>query len=134
MNVKEENPVPFTEQPFLSNTTNKAGLIEFLSTRLRQNNTEMTNCEGDADSTIASRTLKVAKSTTAVAVADDTDIAVMLVHNWDEKHHREVYFLRERWDKAWSIKNASLKNMTSNEHLLFLHAFTGCDTSDTTVY
>ena len=129
VNIKEDNSVPFTQQRFLSNTINKAGLIDFLSVKLRENNIQVTNCEGDADSTIASKALEMSKSIITVAVADDTDIAVMLVHHWDEKKHYVVYFLQERWDKAWNIKNASLKNKTSKEHFLFLHAFTGCDTT-----
>ena len=40
VDIKEDNPVSFTRQSFLSsNTTNKAGLIDFLSVvKLRQNN------------------------------------------------------------------------------------------------
>jgi len=108
-----------TQERFLSNTSNKAGLINFLSSKLRGANIEVTNCTGDADSTIAKITLDKSKSTSTVCVADDTDIAVMLVHHWDSENHLEVYFLQERWDKAWNTK----------EHLLFLHSFTGCDTT-----
>ena len=104
-------------------------MINFLSIKLRRANIEVTNCPGDADSTIAKITLDKSKSTTTIAVADDIDIAVMLVHHWDSENHLDVYFLQERWDKAWNIKHASLQNKFTKEHLLFLHAFTGCDTT-----
>ena len=37
--------------------------------------------EGDADSKIASTTLELAKKNQVVVVADDTDVAVMLLHH-----------------------------------------------------
>ena len=61
-------------------------------------------------------------------VADDTDIVVMLVHHWQE-NMSEVYFLQERWSKAWSVKHASSRNEIIKEHLLFLHSWSGCDTT-----
>ena len=63
-------------------------------------------------------------------VADDTDIVVMLVHHWQE-NMSEVYFLQERWSKTWSVKHASSRNEIIKEHLLFLHSWTGCDTTST---
>ena len=60
--------------------------------------------------------------------ADDTDIVVMLVHHWQE-NMSEVYFLQERWSKAWSVKHASSRNEIIKEHLLFLHSWSGCDTT-----
>ena len=53
---------------------------------------------------------------------DDTDIAVMLVHHC-HKNMAEVYFLQERWSKAWSVKDASSRNEVIKEHLLFLHSW-----------
>ena len=61
-------------------------------------------------------------------VADDKDIVVMLVHHWQE-NMSEVYFLQERWSKAWSVKHASSRNKIIKEHLLFLHSWSGCDTT-----
>ena len=52
----------------------------------------------------------------------------MLVHHWQE-NISEVYFLQERWSKAWSIKHASSRNEIIKEHLLFLHSWSGCDTT-----
>ena len=60
--------------------------------------------------------------------ADDKDMVVMLVHHWQE-NMSEVYFLQERWSKAWSVKHASSRNEIVKEHLLFLHSWSGCDTT-----
>lgn len=61
-------------------------------------------------------------------VADDTDIAVMLVHHWKEQMS-DIFFLQERWNKAWSVMEASSRNKNIKEHLLFLHSWSGCDTT-----
>ena len=60
-------------------------------------------------------------------VADDTDIAVLLVHHWEDEM-ADIFFLQERWNKSWSIKNASLTNKSIKNHLLFIHSWSGCDT------
>ena len=60
-------------------------------------------------------------------VADDTDIAVMLVHHW-QSNMSDVYFFQERWNKASNIKDASSKSEDIKQHLLFVHAWSCCDT------
>ena len=60
-------------------------------------------------------------------VADETDIAVMLFHHW-QSNISDVYFFQERWNKAWSIKDASSKSENIKQHLLFVHVWSGCDT------
>ena len=80
-----------------------------------------------ADSTILKTALEKAYAEQVIVVADDTDIAVMLVHHW-QNHMSDVYFLQERWNKAWSIEKISSKWENVQAHLLFIHAWTGCDT------
>jgi len=41
----------------------------------------------------------------------------------------DVYFLQERWSKAWNVKDASSINKVIKEHLLFLYALSGWDTT-----
>ena len=74
-------------------------------------------------------TLEAAKDNlgSVTVVADDTDIAV-LVHHWQDSM-ADVYFLQERWSKAWSVEEASSRNKGIKEHLLFLHSWSGCDTT-----
>ena len=88
------------------------------------------NCLGDADSTIVAISLETAResSVPVIVVADDTGIAVMLVHHWEDTM-ADVYFLQERWSKAWSVKDASSINKVIKEHLLFLYACSGWDTT-----
>ena len=128
--IHADNQVPFTQDRFLSNIQNKAGLIEFLSQHLQEAGFCIINCPGDADSTVVTTALEAARKNSGpvTVVADDTDIAVMLVHHWKD-NMADVYFLQERWSKVWSVKDASSRNKVIKEHLLFLHAWSGCDTT-----
>ena len=70
--------------------------------------------------------LNYAKSNlrSVAVVGDDTDGAVMLVHHWRDDM-QDIFFLQERYNKARSVKYASLRNVVIKEHLLFLHAWSG---------
>ena len=48
----------------------------------------------------------------------------MLFHHW-EVAMQDIYFLEERWNKAWNVKDACKRNVTIKEHLLFLPSFSG---------
>ena len=73
----------------------------FFSLHLRRRGFIVINCPSDADATIVKNALHYAKlnSGTVIIVADDTKVAVMLVHHWDVAM-LDVYFLEERWNKA----------------------------------
>ena len=69
-------------------------------------------------------------SGTVIAVADDTDVAVILVHHW-EVAIQDIYFLEEQWNKVWSVKDVCTRNVAIKKHLLFLHSWPGCDSTST---
>ena len=69
-------------------------------------------------------------SGTVIAVADDTDVAVILVHHW-EVAIQDIYFLEEQWNKVWSVKDVCTRNVVIKKHLLFLHSWPGCDSTST---
>ena len=130
VNINAENHVLFTQDRFLSNTENNSGLITFLSHHLKGQGFTVINSPGDADTTIVQNALRYAKGNfgSVTVVADDTDIAVILVHHWEDAM-QDIYFLQERWSKAWSVKDAGVINVAIKEHLLFLHSWSGCDST-----
>ena len=90
---------------------------------------------GDADTLIVSTALKLAgsgKKTTVVA--DDADILVILLHHWNNEM-ADIFLHSEAKKKEnivplYSIKDISAslgENMKSL--ILFVHAWTGCDTT-----
>ena len=101
VHIHEENPVPFTQDPFLSNTEIKASFINFFSQHLIQSGYSTVNCPGDAESTIVKTAFDMANIGWGyvTVVADDTDIAAMLVHHW-QSNMSDVYFFQERWNKV----------------------------------
>ena len=130
VNINAENRVPVTQNRFLSNTENKSGLTAFVSLYLKRRGFIVINCPGDADTTIVKNALRYAQlnSGTIIVVADDTDVAVILVHQW-EAAMQDIYFLEERWNKAWNVKDACTRNVAIKEHLLFLHSCSWCDST-----
>lgn len=62
-----------------------------------------------------------------VVVADDTDIAIMLLYHWKDGM-AEIIFYPERLHKGWSMKSIVPNIEKVKEHLLFIHAWSGCDT------
>ena len=129
VDINEENSVPFSQDRFLSNTENKANFINFISRHLIKSGYSTINFPGDAHRTIVKTALDMANTGRGhvTIVADDTDITVMLVHHW-QSNMSDVYFFQERWNKTWSIKDASSKSENIKQHLLFVHAWSGCDT------
>ncbi len=55
-------------------------------------------------------------------------MAVMLLHHWTQEMG-DVYFLQQRTCQAWNVRDAEVEIRDIKEHLLFLHAFTGCDST-----
>ena len=59
--------------------------------------------------------------------ADDTDIALMLVHHWKVGLH-DIIFSATQSRKCWSIRESSLlMSPKIKDTILFIHAVSGCD-------
>ena len=73
VDVKEDIIVPFTQEKFLSNTSNKVQMIKMLSQYLKDDGNEVINCSGDADSTLCHTAMDLATTgeKEVVLIADD---------------------------------------------------------------
>ena len=133
VDIMPDNKIAFIQDRYLSNTENKSAFIKFLSKFLKDSGFTVVNCPGDADPLIVETALGIAKKCkegekSVIVAADDTDIAVMLVHHW-HAGLSDIYFLQESYNRAWSVKYSCAVNSSIKPHLLFLHAFSGCDTT-----
>ena len=63
-----------------------------------------------------------------VTVADDTNVAMILVYHWNE-NHGEVIFFQEKSNKGWKMNEICWACDLFREHILFVHAFSGCVTT-----
>jgi hypothetical protein len=128
-----DNLIPYTQNRYFSLEDNKKEFVKFLSNYLGEKGVELVNCKGDADSEIVRVALSIARQnvgTTAV-VADDTDIAVMLLYHYTDEMD-DIFLLQPNSNSMWSMKKSQNQIMDIKEHLLFIHAFSGCDTTSST--
>ena len=88
--------------------------------------------DGDADVIIVTCALQYAHQESDVnVVADDTDVLVLLMYHW-KQNMADIYFLSEvkKNMMVWKIRDLVTKaGEAITSHLLFLHAWTGCDTT-----
>ena len=127
--VKEINLCSTTQDRFLSNQKNKSQFIDPIFHYLKRDHQQAINCRGDADAIIVKTAINQAStvSNSVVVVADDTDIVTMLLYNW-KSSMSDVIFYIERLQKGWSMKSLTPAVVDIKEHLLFIHACSGCDT------
>ena len=65
-----------------------------------------------------------------MVVANDTDIAKMLLYHWNGEMS-EIIFNTKKTETAQSIASAC-SNLEDKEHRLFVHACSGCNTVSAT--
>ena len=127
------------QQTFLSNMKNKSQFITLLSHYLKADGQIVNNSTGDADTMIVASALQFAvQGNTTTVVADDTDVLVLLMYHWKE-NMEDVYFQSEPKKSQkkglflWKIRDLVTKaGEVVIPHLLFVHAWSGCDTVSAT--
>ena len=118
---------------FLTNVKNKKRFVHFLGDHLEASGCQVFHAKEDADLLIVNKTLEEAKRKDAVLVGDDKNLLVLLLHHFSADNKR-VFFAPEpkkgSKNRIWDIQQvqAALGSFTCL-HLLFLHAFLGCDTT-----
>lgn len=126
-----ENTVVTTKQDqFLSNEKNKSRLISMLSAKLKDNGIESLESSGDADTLIIRTAIdKCFTSDNVVIVGEDVDLLVLLTALAPDE--REIFLVKPKHGKiekkvysSKQLQESGLKNS-----ILFLHAFSGCDTT-----
>ena len=130
INIVEANTVQCTQDQFLSNERNKAQPILVCIKVPAKMMAILLQCDADADTKIVSTALELVildEGRDVVFVADDTDIAVMILYHWKEELG-DIIFYQERQQKGWSIKQAAERLGDLREHVLLVHAWSGCDT------
>ena len=97
------------------------------------------NSTGDADTMIVECALQFAIGGREVnVVADDTDVLVLLIYHW-KQYMADIYFLSEakksqkKGLRVWKICDLVTKaGKVLASNLLFIHAWSGCDTTSAT--
>ena len=76
---------------------------------------------GDPDTNIVSTALELSKRLNVIVVADDTDITVMLLYNY-QNQISDIYFLQERGKNSRALKKLSKKLHAKNICFLYTHS------------
>lgn len=134
--LSESTEACVNQQTFLANEHNKAQFISLLCYYLKENSQVVGQSAGDADGMIVERAIQLAREGNVVTVvADDTDILVLLLYHWKETM-ADIYFQSEvkksqrKNVNVWKIRDLAAKAgevIVSN--ILFIHAWSGCDTT-----
>ena len=111
--------------------------ISLLTKYLLAEGHEVYQSKNDADTLIVQHALRIAQaSVSAVVVADDTEILVLLMYHYCKEEMADIFLRSEatKWSKAglriYSICMAvDYTEEYLVKNLLFLHAWSGCDTT-----
>lgn len=122
--------VTVSQEKFLSNSNNKSRLISMLSVKFEANNFVVKQAQDDADVLIIETALECSRTNRTVVVGEDVDLLVILVGR--APINEEIFFLKPGKGKVqrklYSSRSFN-KYEDIRDNLLFLHAFTGCDTT-----
>lgn len=120
------------KEDFLKNKMNKKNLIVLISEELKQAGCKVLISDEDADVDIVRAAVQQSTTTDTTVICEDTDILILLLHHASSKEH--VIYMRSDINKkqrhTYNIKK--LKILFGEDicrSLLFIHAFTGCDTT-----
>lgn len=114
----------------MSNKNNKRLLINLLTNKFKDENYQVENAIDDADFLIVNTAIQLSATNQSVAiVGEDIDLLILLIALTPQK--RNIYFIKPAKGKTVSKRiysaNCNLDDALK-KNLLFLHAFSGCDT------
>ena len=123
--ISEHNQNLYSKECFLLNINNKKELILVLSNSFKADSQDVFVCKGDANSKIASTALEFAKEKKWLLWL----MTQLLQLCWKEDL-KDIFFMSG--NKCWSIKDAQCRFGDIKEHLLFIHAWSGCNSTSAT--
>jgi hypothetical protein len=122
--------VDTNQQNFLFNKENKTQLIMLLSDSLSACGHCVIQSKGDADTLIVKAALDLATSNKPTTViADDTDILILLLHHY-RTAMSDIFLVSVRSPSKYNIREIiELMHPIVLKHILFIHAWGGCDST-----
>ena len=130
INFHDNMNVTIQQEHFLSNEKNKTRLIQLLTEKMVMRGIEARIANGDADSVIVRcASEKAVSHQTVIIIGEDVDLVVLLIALASAEN--DIYFLKPGKGnvEAKLFSTRKLKELPFSEVILFLHAFSGCDTT-----
>ncbi len=106
---------------------NKQGLINLMTEELEKEGCTFINASGDADMNIVKAAVK---ASVHQPIGEDIDSLILLLY-YAGMNNRGLYFRLDK-SKATKVYISEIKQVLGSDlcsQLLFIHAFTGCDTT-----
>ncbi|KMQ85933.1 hypothetical protein RF55_15251 [Lasius niger] len=125
----DETMIPTVSQKkFLGNDTNKNRLIGMLKTKFEAANFIVKQATGDADTLIINTAISISTFDSVIVVGEDVDLLVLLTALSTRSN---IYLLKPGKGKTLQqiYSTQSIIDKTAADNILFLHAFSGCDTT-----
>jgi hypothetical protein len=120
-------------EDFLSIKRNKDRLIKMLLPKMNAMNIKAKQVQGDADFDIVMAAIEAAEQHRVIVFGEDTDLLILLLHHASVVSHPitfRPFTIASPKTRIWNITAAKLALGDSIcLHLLFVHAFSGCDTT-----
>jgi hypothetical protein len=130
VNITETTKFVGKKDDFLSNENNKKSLIDMITVRLRERDCHVVQAEGDADLDIVKAAIAMSTTKSTTLIGEDTDLLILLLYH-GQIDSKELYFRSDKGKpNVYNIR--VLKKLLGDDvctDLLFVHAFTGCDTT-----
>lgn len=116
---------------FLSRSFNKQGLIHLVTEELQKKGCTVINASGDAAVDIVKAAIKASQHQPTTLIGEDTDLLVLLLY-YAKTSSRGLYFRSDKSKVPKVYDIGEMKKVLGSDlcsQLLFIHAFTGCDTT-----
>lgn len=123
------------KEEFLANVENKARFLKLLGEKLEGCGCDVSYARADADLLIVETAVKMSDNTDVVLVGDDTDLLVLLCYHVKNFVHDTFFLSEPKQTSTQPRRFVSIKTLkdalgrTVCNHILFAHAFLGCDTT-----
>ena len=133
--LQESMEARVNQQAFLGNEKNKSQFIQLLCKYLEANSYVTKQSRDDADCMIVKCALQLATEGNVVTVvAEDTDILVLLMYHWNMSL-ADIYLKSEARSQKKEFHLWKIQDLVATagdvviSNLLFIHAWSGCDTT-----
>lgn len=117
---------------FLSRPCNKQGLIHLITEELHKKGCTVINAPGDADVDIAKAAIEASQHHSTTLIGEDTDLLILLLYYTETNNNKGLFFRSDKSSAPKVYDICEMKQVLGSDlcsHLLFVHAFTGCDTT-----
>ena len=134
--IGNEIKVTMNQAAFLSNELNKMEMIKLMTPELITGGNTVEQSTDDADTMIVLAALESALIRKTVTIfGNDTDLIITLLHHWNAEMAKILVRSEDTIKGGKQLKQLSITEATSMfsvtvlQHLLFIHAVGGCDTT-----